>query len=85
MAGTLSTGRVFGGPGQGGAVGFRLGADAQVGTEGFGAHGVVLQSIGGGSVYGCGKITARLRDYLYFPRYLDCHECFHFRRFCQIC
>ncbi|SFH62394.1 autotransporter outer membrane beta-barrel domain-containing protein [Albimonas pacifica] len=44
--------------GQGGSVGFRLGADAQVGTEGFGAHGVVLQSIGGGG--GMGGSGSRL-------------------------
>ncbi|WP_339948195.1 autotransporter outer membrane beta-barrel domain-containing protein [uncultured Albimonas sp.] len=55
---SLRLGGTGGDGGAGGNVGFRLGEDAAVSTAGFGAHGVVLQSIGGGG--GMGGSASRL-------------------------
>ncbi|MGR3783392.1 MAG: autotransporter outer membrane beta-barrel domain-containing protein [Albimonas sp.] len=55
---SLRLGGTGGDGGAGGAVGFRLSKDGQLSTSGFGSHGVLLQSIGGGG--GQGGSASRL-------------------------
>ncbi|WP_092684153.1 autotransporter outer membrane beta-barrel domain-containing protein [Albimonas donghaensis] len=55
---SLRVGGTGGSGGAGGQVGIRLDQTAQISTDGFGAHGVLLQSIGGGG--GMGGSGSRL-------------------------